>query len=422
MSDLKLHVHPGDVIAAVKTLHGGDAALVDYEVLKGTETVQGFMSSIFRVRATCQVPSGEIKVAQFVVKRLPVMEAQRKVAQEMRLFDQEAAFFTRCFPLMKRKCPDLKVVECFFTHSASTIVMEDLGLSGFSSIIKNLGELEEQVLTLSHVRMVIRELAKFHASSQGTDWLKEMPELFERDVLLEGDGGKTFRQMVSGTIICTVVPLMKHIYKDDLDRIKKYTDWLEDLQGNVFPCLVKSCKADPRYVNALCHGDCWVNNFMFRSHPDTDEPLEIRFIDMQVLRYAPVYSDLMYLLYLSIKSDFRKMHEKSLLKTYVETFNSISNSTPDPIDLDQFVQGYDESRLGGMLFTISLFPLAFLEEISPPDGEELSEENLKNLFGTGGDEEKRKIKAVEVFQTNVIFRKDMTNAIADLIFEMDTIV
>jgi hypothetical protein len=36
----KTHVHPGDVVAAVKTLLGRRAALVDYRVQKATANVQ----------------------------------------------------------------------------------------------------------------------------------------------------------------------------------------------------------------------------------------------------------------------------------------------------------------------------------------------------------------------------------------------
>ncbi|XP_065335853.1 uncharacterized protein LOC135936813 isoform X2 [Cloeon dipterum] len=418
MASLREQVHPGDVIAAIKTIHGSDAHLTDYEVLKGTASVQGFMSCILRVRATCIVGNDpETKTVQFIVKRTPVLEAQRNSAA--RVFEQEVTFFTKCLPVLKKRCPDLKVVNCLFAHSASTIVMEDLSQQGYSTMTKNFDDLKHQILTLPQTRMVFRELAKFHAASQGTDWLKILPQYFEEDILFEVDGGKLIKQLVSNSILNCLLPIMKHIYRADPSKIQKYVDWMSDLEGNVFPVLIKANKPNLRYLNALCHGDCWLNNFMMKSHPDTGEPLDLRFIDMQIVRYAPVYSDLLYVMYLSLKSDFRAMHEATLIKTYVEQFNASCNVTPDPIKFDQFMKGYNESRFAGVLLATSMYPLVFVGDVAPPEGEDLTEENFNNLLGEEKNAEEKRLKSLRVFEEEKSFSNDMKCAVAELIIEMD---
>ncbi|XP_065334694.1 uncharacterized protein LOC135935971 [Cloeon dipterum] len=421
MSSLKDQVYPGDVIAAIKTIFGSEANVVDFEVSKGTSSVQGFMSCILRVRATCTVGNdSETKTAQFIVKSMPTLEAQKAVVQDMRLFDQEIAFFTKCLPTMKKRCPDLKVVNCLFAHSASTIVMEDLSQNGFTTLMKNFEDTKDQLLTFGQARMAIRELAKLHASSQGTDWLKIMPEFFEKDILLEVDDGKSCKQMVCNSIRGSVIPILEHIYRDETSKIQKYVDWIRDFEGNVFPFILKVNKANPRYQNALCHGDFGVHNFMVRSHPDSGD--EIKIIDLQTVHFAPVHSDLLYFFYLGLKGDFRVQHEEALLRTYVEQFNASCNHTPDPIDLDQFIMDYDENRLFGILMAISMCPIPFVGGISPPEGAELTEENFNNLLGSEEQLDRNKFIALKTLNENHHFQSEMKFLIDEMISELDKTV
>ncbi|XP_065335852.1 uncharacterized protein LOC135936813 isoform X1 [Cloeon dipterum] len=421
MASLREHVHPSDVVAAIKTICGPEANLTDYEVLKGTDSVQGFMSCILRVRATCTVGNDpKIKTAQFIVKRMPILEAQRTAAKDMRLFNQEIAFYTKCLPIMQKRCLDLKVATFFFAHSANTIVMEDLSLNGFAAMAKNIEELKQQILNLSQTRMILRELAKFHASSVGTDWLKIVPEMFEQDVVYEANGGLWWKQMIKVSTLNSVIPILEHIYRSDLPKIQKYIDWIGDFEGNVYPLLIAANKKNPKYLNALCHGDCWVNNLMMKFHPVTGEPLELRFIDLQIVRYAPVYSDLLYVMYLSLKSEFRAKHEEALIRTYVEQFNAACNVTPDPIEFDHFMDGYNESRLPAILLAVSMQPIAHVSCIAPAEGGELTEENIKNLLGSDErNAQEKKATSVRVFQKVQSFNQEMKLLCDQMIFEMD---
>jgi hypothetical protein len=89
----------------------------------------------------------------------------------------------------------------------------------------------------------MRELAKFHASSQGVDWLKLMPEYFEEDISLEVGGGQAFKGFIRGGIINSVIPIMEHIDQNNL----KYTDFLRKFDENVMPVLLTLFKSNSRY-------------------------------------------------------------------------------------------------------------------------------------------------------------------------------
>lgn len=92
----------------------------------------------------------------------------------------------------------------------------------------------------------MRELAKFHAASQGVDWLKLMPDQFEQDIAIEVGGGQAFKSFVKGGLMNFAIPIMEHIHKNNLSYIKKYTDWLRKFDENVVPLLIKLFKSSPR--------------------------------------------------------------------------------------------------------------------------------------------------------------------------------
>jgi Ecdysteroid kinase-like family len=173
-------------------------------------------------------------------------------------------------------------------------------------------------------------------------------------------------------------------------------------------------------LNALCHGDCWANNFMVRTDPETQQPLDLRFIDLQMMRFAPIYCDLQYFLYLNTKRTFRTAHLDTVLRTYMDAFNAHANVSPDLLTFEKFTEDFEETRLCGALLAISMLPLGFLGDIAPADGQELSEENFLTLLGGGSEvSEEKQRKAIRIFNENEVFKKVMEECIMDLTEQMD---
>jgi Ecdysteroid kinase-like family len=112
------------------------------------------MSCILRVSATCTLGDDleQTKEVSFVIKRMPVLQVQQAMTRELKLFDHEVNFFNKCLPLLRRKCPDLKFVDCLFAHSASTIVMEDLNQKGFRTVHSNFEDVKTQVLVTIYLK------------------------------------------------------------------------------------------------------------------------------------------------------------------------------------------------------------------------------------------------------------------------------
>jgi len=56
---------------------------------------------------------------------------------------------------------------------SDVLVFEDLGEQGFKTLAPNIADLQNLIVTLPQMRMLMRQLAKFHASSLiDVDWVQ----------------------------------------------------------------------------------------------------------------------------------------------------------------------------------------------------------------------------------------------------------
>jgi len=72
---------------------------------------------------------------------------------------------------MRKKCPDLPLVRCLFARD-DFLVFEDLSEKGFKTLTTSLMDLKGQILSLAQTRMLLRQLAKFHAASLDVNWVE----------------------------------------------------------------------------------------------------------------------------------------------------------------------------------------------------------------------------------------------------------
>lgn len=80
---------------------------------------------------------------------------------------------------------------------------------------------------------------------------------------------------------------------------------------------------------AICHGDSWKNNFMFR---ETTKGLvaDAKLIDLQVMRYTSPTIDLLHFLYSSTDTELRRRHYDDLMDIYQRTLLEYIESMAAP--------------------------------------------------------------------------------------------
>ncbi|XP_065331611.1 uncharacterized protein LOC135934032 [Cloeon dipterum] len=365
MSKDKSLVHYGDLLAAVIASHGSGCSILDWSINLGTETVQGFASLMLRAKIKVKTALGEVTEVNLMVKRPPALEVHAAMINSMgNIIQREGAYFNIAVPKLQEKCPQLPIVRTLVAHE-NAIIMEDLCERGFQTLCKTMQDMGRgNKLTFPIARMCVRKLAKIHAASLGVNWDEVIPPL-------DMASSEIFKMLI-GRGIQTIIPMMKKLFPEHRS-LEKYAEFMA--KPKLLDDFIEYMAYDEsRPPNVLLHGDCHINNMMFKLDKKGNA-VDMCFIDFQIFRYGPACNDLIYLMYTSANQAFRDKHEKDVVRAYVEAFNAAACITPDLLDFDQFWRIYERTRYFGVVMAMGIRPLQFITEFQPAtDKGELTEE------------------------------------------------
>lgn len=228
---------------------------VDYLSGKG----DNYIANIFRVLIK-DTEDDNYKVS-VIVKTL-VNTTRQELFRE--LHKREVSVYTHVVPkfIQIQDCLDVKervvLPECLLSKTEKNneiLILEDLLVSGF--------EMDDKVaryenLGYGQVCLVIKELAKFHALTFVFE--RKDPGSFLETKLKFAD--LTFQEKflnkskLRNYFSESFEMSLKEV--KDLDALKK----LKRIQPKLLEMLRRFMK--PRKYNVLCHGDCWINNVLFK--------------------------------------------------------------------------------------------------------------------------------------------------------------
>jgi Ecdysteroid kinase-like family len=336
---------------------------------------------------------------------------QRKLVNEMGIFDQEIGFFEHCLPILLKQCPDLPVVRCFYSNDLDEkiIYMEDLKEKEYFALLHSMTDLKNDVLSLDHYRVMMQALGKFHSASVGINWAKKFPRLFPLKSLDEGSGKSSFKNIMVQSIVTTIIPIAEFAHGGD-DELLTNIRWLAS--ADFIKAVKTQSSPDSSAKNVLCHGDCWVNNMMFKTDPQTKMPLDVILIDFQLCRYAPQCRDLMNCLNMCASVNFRKKYEQEILKFYFDAYNkscAVLGKDDCMISWDELCRNYDGMRIYGLLATVAFRPMIYLKGNFPEDDGGITEDQFKQFMNGGNGME----ESIKMYQENTNFRAEMNNIIEE---------
>ena len=214
--------------------------------------------------------------------------------------------------------------------------MQNLNTVGYRDAIN-----KKDGLDFNHCKLAIRWLASFHALTYayidqydgGLDGLKQNDalEIFFwkwNDIPNFENIMEQFKKF-GGWTDEDLMNRMKQIDCLDGDDSKTYyaTKFqnLIDRIGSI-ETISQKLVNDPNFGNfrirTFNHGDPWFNNVLFKYTEDGESsliPMEVKFIDLQIVNYLPSALDLAYFIFSSTTSETRK-DLPLLLKTYHEEF------------------------------------------------------------------------------------------------------
>ncbi|XP_067645406.1 uncharacterized protein [Eurosta solidaginis] len=236
-----------------------------------------------------------------ICKRLPDNLQRREAYKSDKLFGTEVLFYTKILPeLLRFQAAKTDTIfcaapKCFYTRD-DLLIMEDLKTRGFQMPDRQKG------LTIEEMYLVLKEVAQFHALSLSYKF--ENPTQFEK-----------LRTLITEGIFCSSnTNWYKNYYErltkdaikmvsDVLSEESKYLDAMKKFAGSTsfFSQMIHIASSES-LLSAICHGDCWVNNFLYRyecagGKTDQKRAVEVCLVDFQLIRYSSIALDIANLLF-----------------------------------------------------------------------------------------------------------------------------
>lgn len=165
-----------------------------------------------------------------------------------------------------------------------------------------------------------------------------------------------------------------------IDKIKSIKDTLYQRV-----CKLTEEKRDTDVIN---HGDCWMNNLLFRENVDK---FEVKLIDLQVMRYTSIAADLNYFLYINLDPNERMKNMRSILEHYLSCLHSCLKengleSLKKVYSIEWLTDEMERFSLFGFMFGLWILPIFYVnkEEVPTLDTmtEDMMEEKHKQFMET----------------------------------------
>lgn len=239
-----------------------------FEVTPGAVKGDNYMGVIYRVLIKAQDHNGKPVALSWIVKCAPQAKMIRDMMEIGKFYVRESYIYEEYFPTLKKFQLENGILSPFGTTAPlvttysvapnETIVMEDMKALGY--VLRNRAE----PMDYNHVRLVMETYGKLHAISfalrdqrplEFQDIKSKMIDLFYMD-------DKHLNPMTQGHVTVMNNKILESLEtvgdRREVEVFKKYS---EKVMGELKEVTEKGI--DGKY-SVFAHGDCWVNNMLFK--------------------------------------------------------------------------------------------------------------------------------------------------------------
>ncbi|XP_077291150.1 uncharacterized protein LOC143914722 [Arctopsyche grandis] len=347
-------------------------------ISEATAKGDNYVGKLYRVKAIDK----HGKSISLIAKCAPGDNVMRKKFPIRVIFEREILTYSEILPAMDALQDEFKIPKkdrfCHAEYYESINEVEkeclffgDLAVEGYKMYDR------QKSFDNQHLEHVMKTLARLHANSFVMK--KTKPELYEKlsqkvsEPLDFGEGGTILE--LSRTKCCTVIEnaeIRKRVedsVENPLEKYQRFVDYKRTAPYNV-----------------ICHGDCWINNFLFKY--EDDKILDMKFVDWQVIRLASPITDIAYMMFSSTDEQMRSDCYVRSLGQYYEALDrnittmgcKIAECYPREVFEDQI----KSTMPFGLITSMMLLPITLCERDNTPKTdltlENYNEEMLDNLL------------------------------------------
>ncbi|ALC45501.1 CG5793 [Drosophila busckii] len=280
---------------------------------------ENYSSLLLRVRIKVELTDETIEHLSFILKVPHESAEMQQMLKTVNFFDIENATYTDLISKFQSFYEDLGLDIVFAPKHyrfktglenepklANTVLMEDLCEQGYA----NLNRLE--CVNFEQTKMVLQKLAQYHAAGAqcrvvngpySSIYTQEMFDANEDRCLFILNG-------IMGPFMSMFLETLKSYKNGDI-----YYDKFLTISANLSKRFFTLSKYDPEEFNVINHGDCFVNNLLFKFGTE-DKLIDVRFVDFQLPRYGHPSIDLFNFILTSVHIDYKLKQFDYFIKYY----------------------------------------------------------------------------------------------------------
>ncbi|XP_065360674.1 uncharacterized protein LOC135954430 [Calliphora vicina] len=311
----------------------------------GSSSGDNYMSVVKRLQIQGHSSSNdqneEYRMFLIIKRQIPSL-SRRQLYRCDEAFCNEINAYNHIVPLLEQYMTETIFPKCYYAghdDMGEIIVLEDLKEIDFRMQNRLAG------LELNYCELVMKQLAKLHAASIAAKQLDN--EMFrdkckQINEIVYCEEAEEFYKNILDTSIQESLNSLRASNVDGC--LTEPIRLIEKLQHKLFGQIQSCITNSGDHMNVMCHGDLWVNNIMFTSsiastspatkaENNTDcalqqwnhlnnRPCNVKFFDLQAMRYTSPVFDILHFIYTSTKRDLRDLYTKHLLETYCLALSS----------------------------------------------------------------------------------------------------
>lgn len=324
------------------SLEDNSVTLEKFTIVPGSNIGDNFICQIIRIKLFYDI-KGQKQEISIIGKIMHLTNLIKFFTKDHDSFQTEASLISNTLPKMYSLVHHK--IDRFYPRTVAidgihkTIYMEDLREMGYEMART------KRSLDFFHAKVAIKSLALMHASSYLL--LKKHPEI--KDMYLN-----SFWKTHPGSI-CekTATQNLSYLFEavNQWPISFEYKNKLRKLKGNLYRMGSNAYNRKENSFNVLLHGDCWLNNFMFKY--DGKKVIDAKMFDFQYSNYNSIGLDLNFFIFKSTSEEVKTHHINELLTIYYQSFVGITGKI-EGFDADVVRKEFID-RLGFGLYCQMIF-------------------------------------------------------------------